>query len=423
MAIIMHGSWTLRVGAHDSKLTQRFVVSGADTGNGSHEAAAGTAVFVSGRQWSLRLQHRPEGQAWQDSPARIGFPWLEAGLLRMEVRTDTPAADALVLGCSLPASSEDTLIYGTARGYAGANLFNPARDDLIVIDPPVAVHELCRRFPALYPVIEKLHPERLRRFPQPAADAELTPLVLPTGLPAQAQGLLLHSQPAPAALAALARADDLDRAQAQAVAALGTTVQRCTEAGTLSAGLGRLRRAELDALAELRDAGLRPGCEARPAAGLLLRVQRYERSAVENLGGPYGGTGRRETLGFAITDEQGHYLFRLSREHGAGAGRPDLIVQSLCNGLTPTWESAPYSQVANVQRLDLCIPNAGLQARRTRSGRRAVQHGGELVAFDTAAHDARAPANDPGGRVCHHPTRVWPRLESGPWGGGRRQSV
>lgn len=415
MAIIMHGSWTLRVSAHNSAIAQRFVVSGAETGNGSHDVAAGAAVQVTGRQWSVRMQQRTAGPSWQDARPRIGYPWIAAGLLRFEIRSGD---DELVLGCSLPASSDDTIIYGTARGCAGGSLLNPARNDLIVIDPPVVAHELCRRFPALLPVIEKLYPERLRRFPLPDPRTELTPLVLPTGLPAQAQGLLLRSRPAPEALAALARAEDLDRAQAEAVAALATTVERSAGASVLGAGLGRLQRAELEALAELRDAGLRSAAEARPAAGLLLRVQHYERDAVENLGGPYAGKGRRENLGFAITDDQGRYLFRVSRAPGSTPPeRPDLIVQSLGNGLTPTWESAPYSQVPNLQRIDLCIPNASLQPGRQRPEQRSVQRGAELVAFDRAL-GSRAPANDADTRAASRP-RLAARLE-GSWRGGLR---
>ncbi|MBG6081911.1 hypothetical protein IWX58_003598 [Rubrivivax gelatinosus] len=415
MAIIMHGSWTLRVSAHNSAIAQRFVVSGAETGNGSHDASDGTAVHVTGRQWSVRMQHRPAGQSWQDSRPRIGYPWIAAGLLRFELRAGD---DELVLGCSLPASSDDTIVYGNARAYPGSSLFNPGRNDLIVIDPPVAAHELCRRFPALYPVIEKLYPERLRRFPRPEPQDELRPLVLPTGLPAQAQGLLLHSQPAARVLAALASADDLDRAQAEAVAALATTVERSAGASTLGAGLGRLRRAELEALAELRDAGLRTAGEARPTSGLLLRIQHYQRSDVEMLGGPYSGSGERENLGFAITDEQGRYLFRLSREHGApGVGRPDLILQSLGNGLTPTWESAPYSQVPNLQRIDLCIPNPSLQPKRLRPDHRVGQRGDELAAVERGL-GGRAPANDADSHAAARP-RLVSRTE-GSWRGGLR---
>jgi len=418
MAIIMHGSWTLRTSAQDSAVAQRFVVSGAETGNGSHEASAGAAVFVTGRQWSVRLQYRPAGQAWRDATPRIGYPWIASGLLRLEIHAGGDDGADLVLSCTLPASADDTIIYGTARGCAGGSLLNPARNDLIVVDPPVAAHDLCRRFPALLPVIEKLHPERLRRFPLPDAQSGLTPLVLPTGLPAQAQGLLLRSRPAPEALAALAQACDLDRAQAEAVAALATTVERSAGGSVLGAGLGRLQRAELDALAELRDAGLRTAADARPAAGLLLRVQHYERDAVENLGGPYAGKGRRENLGFAITDDQGRYLFRLSRAPGSTPPeRPDLIVQSLGNGLTPGWESAPYSQVPNLQRIDLCIPNASLQPGRQRPEQRSVQRGAEIVAFDRAL-GGRAPANDADSRAAARP-RLAGRLE-GSWRGGLR---
>ncbi|MBZ8143964.1 hypothetical protein CLD22_29745, partial [Rubrivivax gelatinosus] len=181
MAIIMHGSWTLRASSKTSGSVKRFVIAGADTGNGSYDGASGKAVFVTGRQWSVRLEHRPAGLPWRHSSPRIGFPWIADGRVRVEISAEgADADDALVLSCSLPASSADTIVYGTARSYWGGGLFNPSRNDLIVIDPPAAVSELCRKFPALYPVIDKLYPERLRLFPRPDPAGGLTPLVLPT---------------------------------------------------------------------------------------------------------------------------------------------------------------------------------------------------------------------------------------------------
>ncbi|MBZ8140760.1 hypothetical protein CLD22_12715 [Rubrivivax gelatinosus] len=406
MAIIMHGSWTLRVSSKTSGSIKRFVVAGADSGNGSYDGSNGSAVFVTGRQWSVRLEHRPAGQPWRQAAPRIGFPLIADGRVRVEISAEgVDADDLLVLGCSLPASSADTIVYGTARSYSGSGLFNPARNDLIVIDPPAPVAELCRRFPALYPVIDKLYPERLRLFPRHDPASGLTPLVLPTGLPAQAQGLVLHSQaPAAAAAALLASSHDPEQAEALAVAALGTTVQRSAGAHALGAGLRRLRRADLEALAQLRDAGLRRSCELRPAAGQLLRIQRYERSSVESLGGPYTGSGTREYLGFAVADEQGHYLLRFSHDaeirtadaaddEALAAGlRPDLIVQALDTGLAPCWESAPYASVPNLQRIDLCIPYAAAHPGRVGSTSGSLRRSHEAW-----AHAGVAGTHKPGG--------------------------
>src|SRR6185503_14748520 len=105
-----------------------------------------------------------------------------------------------------------------------------------------------------------------------------------------------------------------------------------------------------------------------PAPGILLRFNEYDRTATERAGGPYAGTGNREDLGVAATDEQGNYLFRFSRsladfasesadlavgELPSDAIRPDVIVQVLGTGGVQ-YESAPYFDIPNLRRIDLC---------------------------------------------------------------------
>lgn len=450
MAITMQGSWTLRVRSRNAAFAQRFVVSGAASGNGTYTGSVGTSVFVSGAQWSVNIQHQPTGQPWRDSAQRIGIPSVAAGLVRVDIRSNDSGGDAdyddLVLEASLPASDSEYIVYGTAKTYAGACLFNPCRDDYVVIDPHLHLPTLCERFPRLCQVIEKIYPERLRipRIPPGDPAPELTPLVLPTGLPNIGSGLTFQSRGvAPVltrsperpngdkALAADAGAAALDQRQAEAVAALQTQVRRASfKSDTLGAGKELLVRDDFKAIAALRDIGVRLNCDVQRAAGLLLRFQEYDRTASELLGGAYTGSGARQDLGLAVTDELGNYLFRYSRslddvaqefgdvaagESLATALRPDLIAQVLGTGLTPTYETAPYSNVANLRRIDLCIPYQRAHPSRACAPGRVIQRIGDVLVLESAlasintldgdgritARNANAPAVDCAGWRGH----------------------
>ncbi|MBC7954394.1 MAG: hypothetical protein H7Y33_00810 [Cytophagales bacterium] len=362
MGITMQGSWTLRVKSRNAAYAQRFIVCGATTGNGTYDGIVGNAVFVTGAQWSLQVQHQPTRQPWRDSAQRLGLPAVEGGVLRFQIASNDGGLDDdyddLVLAASLPASQADHVVYGNVKTYSGACLFNPGRDDYLVIDPPFDLVAVCARCPQLLKVIETLYPERLRAPLNAAPD--LTPIVIPTGLPNVAVGLVFQSRALPA--------DAFEGVQAEgdAVSALQTAVRRVPfKPLSLKAGVGRLAHSELKAIANIRDAAIRQRYQVEPAPGLLLRFQRYTRTPEElSDGGSYTGAGARQHLGQAVTDEQGNYLFRfrhepddaVSAEVTDPAQRPDLIVQVLSSGLRVRFETAPYDNVANLRRIDLCVP-------------------------------------------------------------------
>ncbi|HET7792399.1 MAG TPA: hypothetical protein VFL64_03345 [Rhizobacter sp.] len=371
MAISMQGSWTLRVAGLNAAYAQRFIVRGAERGNGTYDGIIGKAVFVSGRHWSLQVQHRPGRRPWADSLQRIGLPRVEGGLLRFELASNDGGLDNdyddLVLSCSLPVSQADHVVYGSVTRHVGSGPFNPRRDDYLVIDPPVDLAAVCARHPHLAEVVRKLYPERLRALRGTAGDP--TPLVLPSGLPAVSVGLLFESR----ALRDVACREYDERAM---VAALQTTVKRMPfRAVVPKAGLGRLAPRDLDVIAEMREAALRQHCVSEPAPGLMLRFQHYERSADELADGPYVGTGLREDLGAAVTDEQGSYVFRFRREQVA-AGRPNVIVQLLSGsggGRGCAFETAPYDQLANLRRIDLCVPQTQVHSAHPCVDDRVIQ--------------------------------------------------
>jgi hypothetical protein len=138
-----------------------------------------------------------------------------------------------------------------------------------------------------------------------------------------------------------------------------------------------------------------PICDVDPVAETLLRFLEYDRTPAELAGGAYTGTGSRETLGQTATDEFGNYVYRFSRTIGeliaevgdiatgevpAVAALPDLIIQileSLPAGVA--FETAPYYDIPNIKRIDLCIPESELDGveQPCQSGR-AIQTLGNI---------------------------------------------
>jgi hypothetical protein len=351
MPITMQGSWTIQVKSCHAAYAQRFVVEGADSGNGMHEGIVGRRLFVTGRQWTLQVQHRPTRGRWHDSAQRLGLPGVDGGLLRVELGANDGGLDDhyddLVLACSLPVSRAEHVVYGSVTSHEGELPFNPRRDDYLVIDTVADLARVLARHPSLRTVIDKLHAGRLD------AVGDLTPLVVPNGLPGVAVGLLFESRPV--------AVDAFGADQTRAVRALQASVGRVPfRAFSMKAGIGSLSAAELDAVERIREQAIRETCATLPEPGLALRFQRYRRTPAEAAGAAYRGTGLREDLGSAITDEQGHYLFRF--RHSPGDAHPDLIVQAGPAGGAPAFETAPYDRVANLRRIDVCLPRAACAA-------------------------------------------------------------
>lgn len=359
MAITMQGNWTIRVRARDAAFAQRIVVAGADAGNGVYDGIVGQRLYVTGAHWTLQVQHRPTRQAWRDSTLRLGLPSAESGLLRVDIGSNDggldDAYDDLLLECSLPISRCEHVVYGEVTAHDGTSPFNPRRDDCLVIDAPVDVWAVCARYPALEAVLAKLYPQRT--LARGALATDLSPLVLPNGLPAASVGLRFESQ--------LDDADHCGADQEAAVRMLHASVGRVPfQVQAMEAGASILTRVELGAIAQLRDQLMRQPCDAVPALSVGLRFERYHPSASEAAGGAYRGTGLREQLGQAMTDGQGRYLFRFRQPRGGVP--PDLVVQVAAAGCAPCFETAPYGRVANLRRIDLCVPRSACAATEQR---------------------------------------------------------
>jgi len=451
MAITMQGSWTVRVTSKNASFGQRFVITGADVGNGTYDGLVGTAVFASGAQWSINVQHQPPSEPWRDSAQRITFPTVSGGLVRFNIDSNDTGPDAdyddLVLSCSMPASASDYVVYGTVKTYAGLCLFNPCRDDYIVIDPPYTALNLCARFPELCGPLTRLYPERIRVRPRPIPDPppEVTPLVIPTGAPSLRSGVVFQSRAGGMPMAGAPRAEakgakkggenaSLERFEADAVERLQTSARVVTFNGApAKAGADLLTAADFKAVAHIRDALIRFRCDVQLAPGLLLRFQEYDRTASEKLGGPYTGTGPRDDLSLAVTDEQGNYIFRFSQtlidiaaetsdvassEVLATQLRPDVIVQVLGTGMTMTYETAPYYNIANLQRIDLCVPYDRAHPSRACAGDRVIQRVGDIIVLHSAL-GGHPNTLDSQGRITSRNANA-PQVDCAGWRGGLR---
>ena len=383
MAITMQGSWTVTVKSKNAGFNQRFVIAGAASSNGNHPGTAGNSVFVTGAQWSINVQSQAPGQPWVDSRQRITFPAVSGGgsLLHFDIQTDDVGGgndldfNDLVLTCSMATSASEFVVYGNAKTYQGRCLWNPCYPWYYVIDSAVVLQQALK-VPALRTVLERLYPERVPKpGPNPPPGPYFTPLVIPTGAPTVNSGLVFRSAStqAVAPKGEIKNEKDARGFHETAAAKLrGSAHPVSFDGSPAGGGASLLERNELLALAKINDRSrFFPVCDVAAAPGLLLNFLEYDRTSAEKLGGVYSGTGPREVLGLAATDELGNYIFRFSRSLSdiadetldVGPGEllatqifPDVIVQAIGTGMQVDYESAPYYNIPNLYRIDICLP-------------------------------------------------------------------
>lgn len=422
MSVSMQGTWTVSVKSRDAAFDQRFVIQGSTNGkDGPHSGAVGTSVIVTGPQWSITVQNDKGVGTWTPSAERLGTPVSGGGQVAFDIRSDDGGGggDAdyndLVLSCGFTAASSEFVIYGRARSYAGMCLFNPCFPlPYVVIDTPAVLDRaLANR--AARAAIEELYPERLRRiektkrrFPRPIPEPDpepFRPMMIP--LAETEGGSVLAAQ------------------KARQVAAAEASVAKSTVGAAVMARYS----ASILELAKSKDI-FRPICSVKNRPGLLLRFQEYDRTASEVAGGAYTGEGSRQNLGLTVTDELGNYVFRFSRsavdiaqETGdipasvnlATGLRPDILAQVVASiGPTPTvlYESALFSDIPNLRRIDLCIPDDVLHHGADNClGTRAIQAIGNIFTLTGVGNTL-----DAAGRITATNSNG-PQITRGAWGG------
>ena len=399
MTISMQGSWFVSVKSKNAAWAQRFRVAGSSNGvDGVYTGDVTTApVFVTGSQWGITVEHNPTGPvSWTTSRNRLANFHVAGGQFVFDVESDDGGGvdedfDDLILTCSAALSASDYFVYGTVKTYEGLCYFNPCFPRwYYVIDTLAQLRRLVEYEPARR-VIEKFYPREVKRIfkrPFPEPDPEpFRPLMIPTGLKDE-EGLTVlasfNRQVEPSKLTS-------KKAAARAAADAGAAVMELTANESFSSI--QLAKSEALVLARLRDRIRLLPCDVHPVSETLLRFIEYDRTDAEKLGDPYVGDGVRNVLGLSATDEFGNYVFHFSQgldllaeevgdvapgEDLATQLRPDLMLQvvsSLPAGVA--YETAPYYNIPNVKRINLCIPQSEIR-RPTCQGGRAIQAIGDL---------------------------------------------
>lgn len=412
MTISMQGSWTVSVKSKSAAWAQRFRIAGSTNGvDGVYTGSVSTPpVFVTGSQWGVTIEHNPTGPvSWTISRNRIANPHISGGLFIFDIESDDSGGfggpdddfNDLVLTCSAPLAQSDYFVYGTVSTYEGLCFFNPCFPPwYYVIDNLAQLERLVQYAPARR-VIEKFYPERVRRLakrPFPEPDPEpFVPMMIPSGLVDQ-DGLLVKGRviaPQQTVKRSAAKASAAEKSSAASNVSPAADVSGASFALNSVTAISsiQLERADLAALAHLKDGIKFLPCQVHPVSETILRFEEYDRTGAEKLGDPYTGTGNRSVLGLSATDEFGNYVFRFSQtlsdlveelgdvatgEDLATQLRPDLIIQvmsSLPAGIA--YETAPYYNIPNVKRIDLCIPQDQIR-RPTCQGGRAIQAIGNM---------------------------------------------
>jgi hypothetical protein len=398
MAIPMQGSWTVSVKSKDASFAQRFIISGAASGNGTYVGQVSTSpVLVTGANWSIHIQNNP-GSGFINSADQIKFPAISGGQYRFDIQSNDAGGDQdfndLILTCSTPVTETDFIIYGNAMAYSG-NCFFPCWRGLLVIDSYSALTSALS-YPAIRKALELIYPDRVYVKPIPQPDP---PPFVPMIIPINDDRLIPEKR---AQLIRLPQKEELQTtrgAKTTEVVSKGLSVR--TMAITPFAhkpdilidrvGIGSI----LDKVSRL--------CSWEKLAGFPIRFEEYDRTSAELAGGAYSGTGMRDNLGHAVTDRNGNYIFRFSRttaqfinesniDVGVGEDEvvqsmPDVIVK-LLDAMAPNgvaFESAPRWNVPVFKRIDLCFPKParmGCQGGRNIQALGAIRLGIPATVFD-----------------------------------------
>lgn len=421
MAIGLRGTWSVSVKEKNAAWDQRFVVAGSSNGvDGTYAGTSGAPpILVQGDQWGITIQNNPTGPTpWRDSRARLVNFRVDGGFFRADIESDDGGGgadedfDDLVLTVSKPLSDSEWIVYGTARSYKGSCRFNPCFPfPWVVVDTPLQLERLLR-YDEVRPILERVYGTDVARMVDREA---FTPLMLSRG-GSPKSGFVVSGR----------TEVELETKGKSKKARL--TTQEAAEVRIASGDESRanISVAEAGLLDRLR---LLQPCESSPIASALLRFVEYDRTDSELGGGPYTGFGDRETLGVTATDEFGNYVFSFTRTlaqlvdesvqdvlTGGDAtveARPDVLIQFVDepDGIA-VHETAPYYNIPNVRRINLCIPVAALVPKPCR-GDRVLQYLGDIPIINNPGSTLHAD-----GTITNTPlSESGPTIERGAWNG------
>ena len=442
MPLIMHGNWTVSIKEKKAAFPQRFIISGAASGNGTY-AAPHAPVNVNGSIWSVRIQSDPGGSSWADSEYQITFPVVSAGQYLFDLESnDVWVGDKdfndLVLTFSAPVAETDFLVYGHVSSYSGC-WYNPCYPGYIAIESAAAL-DRARLFPVLKESIDLLYPVRpVRRIPLPDPPPDLPAALLaneafkPRLIPVEGKTYI------PVKKARVMQTVAVERKTTASKTKVPLEETSQIEVRSVSFASKAVETAVLNraALSKLRDVGFK-ACNVEPLVNAALRFEEYDRTDAELAGGAYSGEGNREILGQASTDRNGNYIFRFKRtlaqvidesnfdvalgEDETIEALPDLIVQVLGATLPGggQFETAPYWNIPTLKRINICIPGSSWHVPGTECHGRPISHIGYIPVGKPSTVTL-----DPDGRVtCTDSSKIdIPQTHCAAWWGALRTSA
>ncbi len=346
MSIKLSGEWNLSVKSKHAAFDQRVVIFGTTNGkDGTYPHATFGTKTLEGA-FGIQIQYK-KGKKWHNSLMRLGDVSRTPTQLNVEVESDDNVGlgdldfNDLVLQASRAVDNGDWCVWGQVKQYSGC-LFNPCLLPRLVVDD-------------LLHVARRLPPDLIRRL-EPFLP-ELPPFDLPYPPPRDYRAIRVEIPP--------------------------SMMQESLVTARPGQGRGAFRTTGLKALSnpaaetyKVVDAShvkaidlmhgpigkLKLKCHVDPAPGVVLRVIDYDPGPGESAGQLFAGTGDKEVLGHAITDDWGYYLFCFSWPYpGATAGtRPDIILQLI----EPDEEGVPAVKleshiswdIDNLHRKDFCVP-------------------------------------------------------------------
>ncbi|WP_273566083.1 hypothetical protein [Maribacter halichondriae] len=378
MPISMQGAWFVKVKSKSASFSQRYIISGASSGNGTYNGLTSTPeVLVTGGAWNISIQHDP-GSGYLNSTMKLQYPQVNGGEYKFDLQSNDTGSDEdfndLVLTFRTPVTDQDYVVYGNISYYKGC-LLNPCYR-IIVIDTRLKLKEALRNTSILN-AVKNYYPSLVDSVsfnpqPEPPGDP-FKPIMIPFGGPAipEKEEVVTISKANEISI----KADKKSKVEAVKYSynALRSSTTRKANSADLSTEISTANSNVFKDAARVVDR-FRLNCETGPVPHALLKFQEYDRTLSELSGGSYTGDGQRENLGQVNADFFGNYIFRFQRstsdvvgevagdvgsgENALVQSRPDLVITLLdqFDSNTGLFETAPYWNIPFLKRINLCIP-------------------------------------------------------------------
>jgi hypothetical protein len=384
MYIAMQGNWVVAVKTKSAAYPQRFIITGATSGNGTYNGTVGNTVSVVGDQWSISIQHNP-GTGYRGSDMRVKFPKIVGINYAFDIESNDTGSDFdfndLILTCSTQVASDDYLVYGHVSDYSGSCFFNPCFREYLVIDTKASLSKALLN-QTVKNALQQLYPQKVKtpiwKNPNPPDPVPFTPMIVnlfnESQVPIKLANIYTKTTNADVSTAPARSASKKEETNESTGFMTQYRMDKSIPmqvADSYSTAVFSYDRVKLASIFDLLP------CHVEDVAYQTLRFMEYDRTTAEMVGGPYTGEGARTDLGYATTDINGNYVFRFKQsiseiindyvpgEDALVQVRPDVIVRIMdTTSDLVLFESAPYFNVPNMKRINLCLPKSALKPAR-----------------------------------------------------------